>query len=168
MDKEKYINPEEQIIKDEIYKAMDQKNGLTLLPFLTGTGKSYSVKEYIADELCTIWKNQQEEKEYTPKRIIYIAPNKNNLITPKELKMAMKKKLPTVKDNLMAIEDDVIEAFIELFIKDQVGFMKNNLDSLIDGLKSLGRNWDERGTTFRKQNVSARAFLAPISPNKPY
>lgn len=56
MDKEKYINPEEQIIKDEIYKAMDQKNGLTLLPFLTGTGKSYSVKEYIADELCTIWK----------------------------------------------------------------------------------------------------------------
>lgn len=150
MDKEKYINPEEQIIKDEIYKAMDQKNGLTLLPFLTGTGKSYSVKEYIADELCTIWKNQQEEKEYTPKRIIYIAPNKNNLITPKELKMAMKKKLPTVKDNLMAIEDDVIEAFIELFIKDQVGFMKNNLDSLIDGLKSLGRNWDERGTTFRK------------------
>ena len=48
MNKEEDMNPEEQIIKDEIYKAMDQERGLTLLPFLTGTGKSYSVKEYIA------------------------------------------------------------------------------------------------------------------------
>lgn len=139
MNIEEDMNPEEQIIKDEIYKAMDQERGLTLLPFLTGTGKSYSVKEYIAEKLCAIYKDQQEGKTGVPRRIIYTAPNKNNLITPEELKTAMKQKMPQEGNESIAA-----------FIKEEVVFMKNNLDSIIDGLKSLGENWDERGKTFRK------------------
>lgn len=139
MDKEKDMNPEERIIKAEIYRAMDQEKGLTLLPFLTGTGKSYSVKEYIAEKLCAIYKDQQEGKTGVPRRIIYTAPNKNNLITPEELKTAMKQKMPQEGNEAIAA-----------FIKEEVVLMKNNLDSIIDGLKSLGENWVERGKTFRK------------------
>lgn len=122
------------IIDLEMQKAFHRDQGLTMLDFRTGSGKSFDLEKNIARFIYD-WRNNQplmvgdaEETKHAINQIIVLIPNKNNFL-----------KYDDLADRLMEVSDHKYkEAEALQIIADDVYTMPNNLDCMIDGLSSHG------------------------------
>ena len=122
------------IIDLEMQKAFHRDQGLTMLDFRTGSGKSFDLEKNIARFIYD-WRNNQplmvgdtEETKHAINQIIVLIPNKNNFL-----------KYDDLADRLMEVSDHKYkEAEALQLIADDVYTMPNNLDCMIDGLSSHG------------------------------
>lgn len=113
------------IIDLEMQKAFKRSNGLTMLDFRTGSGKSFDLEKNIARFI-------HEPNDYSVKQIIVLIPNKNNFLNPDSL-----------ADRLMEVAPGCYtlpEA--KQVIRKCLYTMPNNIDCIIKGISS-GENIDD-------------------------
>ena len=139
---DKNIVLDSDIIDLEMQKAFHRDQGLTMLDFRTGSGKSFDLEKNIARFIYG-WRNnsplmvgETEETRHAINQIVVLIPNKNNFLKPEDLAA----RLMEVSNNSCK------EAEARQIITDDVYTMPNNLDCMIDGLSSNGNIDDGKVT----------------------
>ena len=117
------------IIDREMQQAFHRGNGLTMLDFRTGSGKSYDLEKNLARYIYSCRKALLSETIDEPviNQIIVLIPNKNNFLHHDSLS----RKLVEISNG------EYTKVKADQVAKEDVFVMPNNLDCMIQGLSTV-------------------------------
>lgn len=127
-------NLESDIIYEEMNTAVHREHGLTVLPFRTGSGKSYNLEKLLARYIYDTDQNSAlvDDKYNGMKQFVVLIPNKINFL-----------RLDHIAQRIVEISHEKGNASLNderalSLAKENILFMPTNLDCLIAGLSRNG------------------------------
>lgn len=127
-------NLESDIIYEEMNTAVHREHGLTVLPFRTGSGKSYNLEKLLARYIYDIHQNPAlvADKYNGMKQFVVLIPNKINFLCLDHIAQRIVE-ISHEKGNANLNDEQALS-----LAKENILFMPTNLDCLIAGLSRNG------------------------------
>lgn len=123
-------NLESDIIYEEMNTAVYREHGLTVLPFRTGSGKSYNLEKLLARYIYDTHQNPAliDDKYNGMKQFVVLIPNKINFLCLDHIAQRIVE-ISHEKGNANLNDEQALS-----LAKENILFMPTNLDCLIAGL----------------------------------